>query len=121
MMSRIFCLIFLLTCGVTSCKQEGVICTEEARAGLQLTVRSGITGAVLSEGVSVLAVSGDYFEELQRYTGDSVFVGLFERPGTYEITITKESYKQLILDSIRIDADECHVITVVKDALIYPL
>jgi hypothetical protein len=120
-MGRIFFLLFLMTCSAMSCKKEGIICTEEARAGLQLTVRSGISGVVLTEGVSVLAVSGDYVEELQRYTGDPSFVGLFERPGLYEITVTKESYRQLILDSILIDADECHVITLVKDVSIYPL
>lgn len=120
-MGRIFFLILLLTCSAMSCKKDGVFCTEEARAGLQLTVRSGISGAVLTEGVSVIAVSGDYVEELQPYSGDSSFVGLFERPGSYEITIFKESYRQLILDSILIDADECHVITLVKDVSIYPL
>ncbi|HWN67823.1 MAG TPA: hypothetical protein VNM90_09290, partial [Haliangium sp.] len=39
------------------------------------------------------------------------YVGAFERPGVYTITIRGEGYSTLVLEMVEVTADECHVNT----------
>lgn len=93
---------------------DDVICTMEARAGLNIIVKDVLTGEFLSEGVTVIAQEGDYSETLQLLTWDNtaVFLGAWERKGTYDVTVTKDGYQTFTSAPITVTADICHVIPV---------
>lgn len=90
--------------------QNQVNCTQEARAGLNITVQDVISHAVLTDGVSVVATEGTYSETLERIPGSDVFSGAWERQGNYVLTVSKEGYQTHISETITVAADVCHVI-----------
>ena len=87
-----------------------VACTEEARAGLNVTVKNAETGVTITEGITVVAADGNYTETLEYFTGSPNFTGAWERAGTYVITVTGEGYQTYTSDAVTVEADECHVI-----------
>ena len=114
-MKKIFlflaCMPFLIS---TSCNNDdaAIICTLEAKAGLNITVKDAATNAVLSDGVTVIAQDGSYTETLQSFSGDDIFsfFGATERKGTYIITVSKQGYQTFTSEPIVVTADVCHVI-----------
>ncbi|MBQ0735266.1 hypothetical protein [Aquimarina celericrescens] len=91
--------------------QDPVFCTEELRAGLEVTVKDGIAGEFLTEGVTVVAIDNEYKETLENFTGANNFIGAFERAGTYIITVSKNGYTNKTSEPIVVGEDICHVIT----------
>jgi hypothetical protein len=93
---------------------DDVICTTEAKAGLNIIVKDALSGEFLSEGVTVIAQEGDYSETLQLLTWDNtaIFIGAWERKGTYDIMVTKDGYQTFTSAPITVTADICHVIPV---------
>ncbi len=98
----------------TSCNNDddAIVCTLEAKAGLNITVKDASTNAVLSDGVTVTAQDGTYTETLEQLPNNEipVFIGAWERAGTYVITISKEGYQTFTSEPIVVTADVCHVI-----------
>jgi hypothetical protein len=104
--------IFLLILSLAACKSdEGINCTEEARAGLQVRVISESTLEPVTEGISVVAIEGDFQEELELWPGNTDFTGLFERAGTYTVIVSGEGFIPVTIGNVVIQRDECHVIT----------
>lgn len=97
----------------TQCNEDDnnqVNCTEEARAGLNITVQDAISHSVLTDGVTVQATESTYSETLERIPGSDVFSGAWEREGSYVLTVSKEGYQTYISETITVTADVCHVI-----------
>lgn len=97
----------------TQCNEEDnnqVNCTEEARAGLNITVQDAISHAVLADAVTVQASEGTYSETLERIPGSDVFSGAWEREGSYVLTVSKAGYQPYTSETITVIADVCHVI-----------
>ncbi len=44
-----------------------------------------------------------------------------ERAGIYEVSVTHTGYEDWVLGSVRVEEDECHVITVHLRAAMHPL
>jgi hypothetical protein len=107
----LFCLgILVVSCCGTS---EEIFCTEEARAGLNIsvTLAESSSSIPISDGVTVTATDGDYLEVLQFYDPQNpIFSGAYERAGTYIITVTKPGRQTYISQPIVVTRDECHVI-----------
>lgn len=110
-------LLFLFSLGflVLSCSgtSEEIFCTEEAKAGLNVsvTLAESSSSIPISDGVTVTATDGDYSEVLQFFDSQNpVFYGAYERAGTYIITVTKPGRQTYISQPIVITRDECHVI-----------
>lgn len=105
------CLPFLMA---TTCEDDDpnqINCTTEARAGLNVSVSLGDQNAITNDGVTVVAIDGDYTEELVAYNeNDPVFSGAYERPGHYLITVSKEGYQTYTTEMITVNRDVCHVI-----------
>lgn len=104
------CMTFLLA---TTCEEDDeVYCTQEAKAGLNITVKDAVNGEFLSTGVTVIAQDGSYSETLEQFTNEEipVFIGAWERIGTYTITVSKEGYQTFTSEPIVVTADVCHVI-----------
>jgi hypothetical protein len=113
-MKKIFLLLactpFLLA---TTCDDDDEIyCTQEAKAGLNITVKDAVTDEFLSTGVTVVAQDGTYTETLEQFPNEEVpvFIGAWERVGTYVLTVSKEGYQTFTTEPIVITADVCHVI-----------
>lgn len=105
----IICLFIFLSC--TSNKIDGVPCTEEARAGLNITVKNTITNQILGEGITVKATDGNYTEILEFFNANNpVFSGAWERAGTYIIIVSGVGYVTFVSEAITVTSDQCHVI-----------
>lgn len=121
-------LLVLLFCApllmATQCDDDDngpINCTQEFVPGLRILVKDADTGAVLEEGVTVIAVEGNYTENLTLTTGSaSAFVGAWERGGTYILTVTKAGYETHTSAGIEVGADACHVITESRTILLQP-
>ena len=104
------CTPFLLA---TTCEEDDEIyCTQEAKAGLNITVKDAVTGDFLSSGVTVIAQDGSYTETLEQFPNEEVpvFIGAWGRAGTYIVTVSKEGYQTFTSEPIVVTADICHVI-----------
>lgn len=113
-MKKIFLLLactpFLLA--MTCDDEDEIYCTQEAKAGLNITVKDAITDELLSTGVTVIAQDGSYSETLEQFPNEEVpvFIGAWERVGTYVVTVSKEGYQTFTSQPIVVTADVCHVI-----------
>lgn len=102
-------LLILSTCEEDDDKQ--IMCTEEARAGLNVTVSLGTISSLSGADITVIAKDGNYSETLSYYNElDPIFSGAYERPGNYILTVSKEGYQTYISGVISVTRDECHVI-----------
>lgn len=107
----------------TQCNEDdnGIACTEEARAGLNITIRDAVTNAYLSEGVLVVATDGSYSETLESFdSAEPVFSGAYERQGNYIITVSKTGYATFTTEVISVTSDVCHVIPQQRTILLQP-
>lgn len=104
------CTPFLLA--MTCDEEDDIICTQEAKAGLNITVKDAVTDEVLSTGVMVIAQDGTYTETLEQLPNNEipVFIGAWERVGTYVVTVSKEGYQTFTSEPIVVTKDVCHVI-----------
>jgi len=100
---------------LSTCEDDGddnqIVCTEEARAGLNVTVSLGAMSSITGEGVTVVAKDGNYSETLTYFNPqDPIFSGAYERQGYYILTVSKEGYQTYTSGVISVTRDECHVI-----------
>jgi hypothetical protein len=113
--------VCLFATGVAGCTSDpvGFACTADFRYGLSITVLEG-SGGPAADGALGIAVDGDYTEMLE-VIGSETMVGAGERPGTYDIDISKFGYMTWSAENITVTADECHVIPVSLDAVLIPV
>ncbi|MFO7673382.1 MAG: hypothetical protein R6V74_06730 [Lutibacter sp.] len=114
------CFIFLfLSC--TYNNTDEIQCTEEARAGLNVTVKNAVTNQILGTGITVKATDGNYTETLEFFDANNpIFSGAWEREGTYIITVSGVGYITFVSESITVAADECHVIPQQLQVILQP-
>lgn len=107
----------------TQCNEDdnGIACTEEARAGLNITIKDAETNAYLNEGVSVIATDGSYSETLMSFdVAEPIFSGAYEREGNYTVTVSKTGYVTYTSEIITVASDVCHVIPQQRTILLQP-
>jgi hypothetical protein len=100
---------------VSGCSELGIgtVCTEELRAGLTVTPRDAITGQpVLIKG-TVVAREGAFIDSATNAPpSQPSFSLVYERAGTYTVTMDMPGYQPWRIDGVAVGRDECHVITV---------
>lgn len=98
---------------VAACAENPMVaCTEEARPGLSVTVRDSLTGAAVAT-VEVIAAEGAFADTARgSLLGSGVYSLVYERAGTYTVTVVDSSYQTWQQSGVRVTADECHVRTV---------
>lgn len=106
----------LFAIGTAGCSNEtiGPVCTADFRYGLSITVLDG-SGAPAAEGAVGVATDGEYQETMMVFAPDAM-VGAGERPGTYDIAISRAGYMTWSAENVTVTADECHVIPVSLEA-----
>lgn len=119
-MKKMLILVALLS--ILGCKKDdGIACTQEARAGLNVTVKDAETNNYLGLGTSVIANEGDYSEALEYMEGIiPTFAGAWEREGNYILTVSAEGYVSYFSEIITVTADECHIIPQQVEVLLQP-
>lgn len=98
--------------GLAGCGEEGLgpVCTAQAVFGINLTVLDG-SGSPAAQGAVGVAIEGSFTDTLITI-GDSDMAGAVERPGTYDITVSKPGHTSWSASGVTVSADECHVIPV---------
>jgi hypothetical protein len=97
----------------------GPVCTADFRYGLNVTVLDG-SGGPAAQGSIGIAKDGSHEETLD-IIGAETMAGAGERPGTYDITISKTGYMTWSAENVTVAADECHVIPVSLQANLIPV
>ena len=113
----IFCCFLASACDTA----EPVLCTLEARPGIEIEVRDAVTGEAAAAGAVGIATENAFADTLMAFSPlpdgvPLVLTGLYERAGTYEILITKAGYNAWRVSGVKIERDECHVKTVRLEA-----
>jgi hypothetical protein len=114
-----------LVLALASCDGDGsIICTTEARFGVNVTVKDAVSGQLIPEGVRGALRDGAYLDSLQVFTDIEgrihSLAGAVERPGTYRIDLVADGYQPWLRTGVRVDADRCHVIPVSVQAEMVP-
>ena len=90
------------------------VCTEIFVYGLNVTVTDGNGDPV--PGATLTLVEGNFSEvmvEIRPEEGE--YVGAGERAGTYTLIVEAEGYDTATIENIVVNADECHVIPVLRE------
>lgn len=102
---------FLMATTCDNTDDDGIVCTMEAVAGLNVTVKDALTNETLSTDIVVTATDGPYSEQLELMPVDiPSFAGAWERAGTYTIVVSKAGYQTATFSNIVVTSDVCHVI-----------
>jgi hypothetical protein len=92
----------------------GRACTAILVFGLNVSVKDASTGERICDA-TVVAVDRSYTEVLQRAPGGCGYFGAPERPGSYEVRVSRDGYQPVVVRAVRVESDECHVIPVTLD------
>ncbi len=102
-----------------------LVCTEELRLGVTVTVRDAVTEQPVLSGVRGALHEGSFVDSLWVITdiegNIASLVGAAERAGTYRIELVAEGYHPWSRDGVVVTADECHVNPVAVQADMVPL
>ncbi len=96
-----------------SCKASNstdVVCTLEARAGINVTVLDADTQAGLAGIARGSATDGAYVDSLRPGGSMTTLSGAYERAGTYTVEIRATGYQGYTTTNVRVLKDVCHVI-----------
>lgn len=101
-----------------------LVCTAEARFGVNVTVRNAVTKQPVLDGVRGTLQDGSYSETLQVMHDIegriNSLAGAIERPGNYRIDLVADGYQPWARENVRVTADRCHVLPVVVQADLVP-
>lgn len=118
--------VMMAAMALSACSDEGQLgppCSDEARAGIIVTVRDAQTGEALADSALGLAYEGTFVDTLRQIPRLPVFnlselVGVYERPGIYTVVIRRQGYQEWMQTNVVVKRDECHVIPVALLALL---
>lgn len=114
--------LLLLVAGCTG--DSPIVCTTEARFGVNIMVRDAATQQPIPAGVRGALHEGTYVDSLQVMTDieGRIFslAGAVERPGNYRIELVATGYLPWSRDNVLVTADRCHVTPVSVQADLTP-
>lgn len=118
-----------LILGLAGCANDpiGIVCTDEARASVMVTVLDSVSGAGLARGATLVLQDGAYrdssvFALDDPLPGDSVFyaTNTYERAGTYTVRVRRPGYALWERQNVLVTRDECHVVAARVRARLQP-
>lgn len=100
-------------------KKDDVVCTTEARAGLNVKVSTVEGRTLYADSIKVIALDAAFSETLTLVDRNELrFSGAVERAGNYMVTVSHPGMSMVTLKDIKVDKDECHVIPKQLDVII---
>jgi hypothetical protein len=85
------------------------VCTQEARAGITVDVRDSVTNALVGSGSIVVVREGAFVETATGTSGAGPYPLVFERAGTYTVSVTQSGYQPWTKSGVQVTKDKCHV------------
>jgi hypothetical protein len=64
----------------------------------------------LVRDVTLTLRDGDYSESTDQVHSGRFLAGAWERPGVYDVTVTKPGFVPWTMARVTVEADECHVV-----------
>jgi hypothetical protein len=110
------CSVLVLGCSAGSGPTDGIVCTQEARAGITVDVRDSVTNALAGQGVRIVAREGAFADTVTSATFDGPFGLVFERAGTYTLSVDRPGYQSWSKAAVEVTKGTCHVNGVVVTA-----
>jgi carboxypeptidase family protein len=113
MRSRVFSATLCLLLAGCGHALEPRACTLIAVEALTVTVVDAATGQRICDA-TVTATDGAFSAELRPFAlgPDCSYSGPTERPGRYDVRVTRSGYETAVRRDVTVTADECHVIPV---------
>ncbi|MBY0492169.1 MAG: hypothetical protein K2R93_20180 [Gemmatimonadaceae bacterium] len=106
-------LLLLLTL-VAGCNASNntdpIVCTTEARAGINVVVRDADTQAGLAAVARGAVTDGAYVDSLRANGSTTTMAAAYERPGTYVVDVRATGYQGFTTTGVTVTKDQCHVI-----------
>ena len=100
-------------CSAGSKGVDDVVCTMEARPGINLTAIDSVGGQPISAAGVAVAEEGSYSDKAIALPGTPVRYSMaYERAGTYTVTVAVDGYQSWRATGVVVRRDVCHVITV---------
>lgn len=88
-------------------------CTPSIEPAITVTVSDAQTGTPLK--ATIIVKDGNFQEELKlrgvTAAGQIIYGGAFERLGVYTVITSRDGYETFVIEEVKVDQDECHVIT----------
>lgn len=115
---------FLLGVAFVGCDDDSVsgpVCMTEAVPALEVTVEEKQTGESVADA-KVVAEDGAFRDSTRTSVqGNTAGAALaFERPGIYEVTVTKDGFTTWTRSGVTVEAGLCHPRTVLLHARLTP-
>lgn len=120
--SSLFVLVAFSGCNEKTTEDgDVVICTPVIIPALKIEVLDKDTGLANACGATVIVQDGDFIEELSNVAGDDcnegfTFTAADERPGQYDITVSKDGYTDWNQYDVVVSSNVCHVNTITVQA-----
>lgn len=117
-----FCLFTIFACGGDDDSTEEMMedpCPTEINYAFRITVRDASDNSLL-EDVSIRAID-QMFEEMFIEESPGVYVGLEERPGSYQLIIEKDNFQTIIAPESNNEEDSCGLVTQALNFLLEPM
>lgn len=95
--------IALLAAGFSTSACSGITCTAEGRDAVIVEVRDSITGSNAAEGALLIVRDGEYVDSVRGGPNEPpALTAAFERPGTYEVVVQKNGYREWVRQGVRV-------------------
>jgi hypothetical protein len=116
-------ILLLLT--ASACDGDGpIICTTEARFGVNVSARDAVTNQLIPDGVFGAVQEGSYTDSLQVFRDIEgrihSLAAAVEREGTYRVEVRAAGYQPWVRNNVVVTADRCHVTPVNLQANLTP-
>ena len=104
----VVCALLIAACGDDS----EIVCEEEQNSGIVVKVmtQKGNKEEQLCD-VTIQAVSDKHTEFLSKASAGCNFIGLFNKPGFYDLTFESPGYETLVEKRVHVGGPECNVHT----------
>lgn len=109
------CSALVLGCSAGNVTDD-LACTLEARAGITVDVRDAVTNALVGQQSIIVAREAAFADTVNAGNADGPYGLVFERAGTYTLTVTRPGYQTWSQAGVQVAAGRCHVAGVVVTA-----
>jgi hypothetical protein len=96
-----------------------VDCTTDSRPGLVLSAVDSATGQAITSSSLVIAQEGAFADTARIFIAPTYYF-LYERAGTYVVTVAHTGYAVWRRSGVTVTADQCHVQRVTMTAALQP-